>query len=111
MLVARTQDGRRVLAIDAINSPSWDGERFLGNLFQELSALAKRLDCAGVALPRNIGPAFNFKNSNAVKTMPIYKTAKAVRIKPVHTDSWAYFAQGASNDRIEDGRFKLLDIK
>lgn len=90
-----------------------DGQELLTSLFGELSKLAKRLDCSGIALPEYLGPSFNFDNEETIEKMSIYQKAQSIKVGPLHAESWVTFTLEYGPDRynsIEDGRFKLLQL-
>lgn len=113
LMIAQDKDKNKVLTVDTINSPSLDGEELLGNLFRALDDLAARLGCIGIALPKDIGPSFNFENKNTIPKMAAYKYAKPISVTPLHPEGWGYFTSMFGKDEynsIEGGRFVLLNL-
>ncbi len=111
MMLTQLKDGRKVLAIDTINSPSLDGVELLSNLFRQLVTLAKKLDCVGIALPADMDNIFNFENKNTIAAMPVYMNATDIELSPVHEDSWRHLEATFGSDvynSIYRGKFKLL---
>ena len=111
LLAGQTAEGRKVLTIDTIQSPSLDGEELLANLFKALDSTAKDLGYIGTALPNAMENLFNFDNAETIEKMPIYKDATRIKVTPVHSQSWKYFTQMFGEDKynsIEEGDFRLL---
>ncbi|MFC1514750.1 SAM-dependent methyltransferase, partial [Candidatus Omnitrophota bacterium] len=115
LCIGEDRDGRKILAIQTINSPSLDGEALLVSLFKELDGLARQLDCAGIALPENIDfyKLFNFDNAKTIQHMPVYMHGLPIRVIPLHADSWSWFVKMFSKEphnSIEHGGFRILDL-
>jgi hypothetical protein len=113
LMFGQTQDKKKILTIDTINSPSLDGPKLLGNLFRGLNDLAMELGCSGIALPGNMAPSFNFDNKKTIKKMAEYKKAVEIQFEPMHKESWELFTKEYGKhqyDSIEKGKFKLLEI-
>jgi len=108
-----TDNGREVLVVDTVNSPSLDGEELLTNLFNGLNALAKKMGLSGVALPQDIGSSFNFANRKTLPTLSFFTKGTMVKVRPIHGKSWAYFTAMYGEDTynsIEEGKFVLLKL-
>ncbi len=114
MCVGKTRLGKKILTIDTVQSPSLDGEELLACLFWALDAQAKELGCAGIALPRDLAPSFNFSNKDTISRMKAYSRGRRIRVTPVHSGSWKtmndYFGEDEYNS-IEDGQFVSLNFK
>jgi len=113
LLLGQTPDGKKILTVDTINSPSLDGQELLNNLFLTLDDLAKELGCVGIALPKDIGPSFNFDNEDTILEMDVYEEALPVSVESLHKKSWQYFTDMFGKDQynsIEVGEFVLLNF-
>ena len=113
LMLGQTSKGEKVLVVDTVQSPSLDGETLLGNLFTALDGLAEKSGCIGIALPKDIGPSFNFRNERTIPKMDVYKKATPISVTPLHQESWNYFTDMFGEDRynsIENGEFVLLSL-
>lgn len=113
LLAGKAKNGDKILTVDTINSPSIDGEELLSSLFKELFGLAKELGCTGIALPKDMGPSFNFDNEDTIKKMSVYSEGRSVKVAPIHKQSWDNFTKMFGRDTansIESNEFILLKI-
>jgi len=113
MMRTKTPEGKQVLAIDTVNSPSLDGVELLTNLFKGLDMLAREMGCIGIALPEDMGPSFNFDNEKTIKHMGVYKDGIKIKLAPLH-DDWEIFTQDYGKDRYNSidasSKFKLINL-
>lgn len=111
MMLTQDKTGRRVLAIDTVNSPSLNGEDLLRQMFGTLRVEARRLGAAEIALPADMARSFNFNNEETIAALPEYRNGQRVTLGPIHTESWKAFTSEFGEDEynsIENGRYKIL---
>ncbi len=113
LMNGRLEDGRPVLTVDTINSPSIDGVERMTQLVNELQMRALAQGQEGVAFPHDIyaGGYFNFDNVHTLTALPVYRRTKKIRVLPVHQESWktmeAAFGPDSANS-MTNGDFRLL---
>ncbi|MGB3113798.1 MAG: hypothetical protein WBC00_04175 [Candidatus Omnitrophota bacterium] len=114
LMEAETEDGKKILTIDTIQSQSLGDEKSVKEILQKLAEVAKAKGFEAIALPKSLGPALNFENVfYTIKKLPIYKEAKDIRLYPAHKESWEKFTEEFHKDRgnsIEHLWFKLIDF-
>jgi hypothetical protein len=69
----KDDNGNKILTIDSIESPVFDGEELIMNLFEELHEYALQEGAIGIALPRDLHFFFNFDNQDTVGSLKVYR--------------------------------------
>jgi len=110
---SKSNNGKKVLVVDTVNSPSLDGAELLTNLFYGLNDLARKMGMTGVVVPQDMDPSFNFDNKKTISKLSFYIDGEKVTVKPEHEESWNIFTAAFGKDSgnsIESGEFVLLKL-
>ncbi|MFH1359812.1 MAG: helix-turn-helix domain-containing protein, partial [Candidatus Omnitrophota bacterium] len=108
---AQDDQGRKILAIDTINSPSLNSSELIQELLGKLQGVALTKGFEGIALPKDLDASFNFDNDEIVKALPEYRKASSVTLRPIHQESWNKLTGMFGKDKynsMEQGAFKLV---
>jgi hypothetical protein len=118
LMKARAPGGKRVLAIDTIQSPSLGNEELLTNLFGALEVLAAQLGMDGIVMPVFLRESYNYPAvRNTIAEMGWYKRSvewfrwrKRFFIAPEHKKSWRMFTRIFGVDKHDSMRRSWLTM-
>ncbi|MBF0216146.1 MAG: iron-containing alcohol dehydrogenase [Candidatus Omnitrophica bacterium] len=114
----KNDKGEKVLTVDTIESPVFDGEELILNFLKEMHKYALAEGGIGIAMPRDLWNSYNFSNHNTIGNSRPYREGDSIKITPLHGDSWNYFTKKfgrVGTDKfishsMDSGEFVLLNM-